>query len=191
MKKLLDKIGGFLLWPVAIFFTVILVFCLVFRLPYDYIKYKTSPYYKKEHRKYEMFVAGSIDFKIYNEIIRNELPVQYIENPEDGLLENGRFVFDNILIIPNAFQFRYDDESGEWNYCAEEDGDIITVMPLDDYIEIEIEEINKIIGENLCESAVVLTKLKDVDKADTARLDSRFLVYDGNLAEVLKDFIIS
>ena len=191
MKKLLNKISELFLWLVAILFAIILFFCLVFRLPYDYIKYKISPYYKKEHRKYEMFVAGSIDFKIYNEIIKNDLPIQYVENSEDGLLENGWFIFNDILIIPNAFWFRYDDESENWNYCVEEYGDVTTVMPFDDYIKIEIEEINKITGKNLYESAVVLTDVKGVDEVDIAKSDSRFLVYDGNLAEVLKDFINS
>ena len=138
-----------------------------------------------------MFVAGSIDFKIYNEIIKNDLPIQYVENSEDGLLENGWFIFNDILIIPNAFWFRYDDESENWNYCVEEYGDVTTVMPFDDYIKIEIEEINKITGKNLYESAVVLTDVKGVDEVDIAKSDSRFLVYDGNLAEVLKDFINS
>lgn len=176
------------MWLIAILFSVILGVYYFFKLPYDYIKYKTSPYYKKERKKYKAFAGSSANFKIYNEIIKNELPIEYIENPEEKSLENGKFVLDNILIIPNVFFFKYDNENKTWDYCVEENGDILSVMPLDDYLETEIEEVNKFAGKNVCKSAVVLTYAEYIDEKYLAKSDSHFLVYDNDLAEVLKDF---
>ena len=78
MKKILCKIGDFFETLFAMIVAVIFGVCVVFLLPLDYIKYKRSLYYKTEHKKYKLYAASGINFEIYNEIIKNDLPIKFI-----------------------------------------------------------------------------------------------------------------
>ena len=187
MEKVYNKISGFFLNFIVAFSAVIFGIVLLFRLPCDYIRYKTSPYYKKERKKYEMFAGSSINFRICNIVIKNKLPVSFIADTEDDLLENMSFVSGDILIIPNIFSITYDDKNSMWE-CLKEDERDTSQFSLDDFIEMEIERVNYNAGKKICTKAVVLTKGNNVDNINAAKNDSRFLIYKNNPEEVLKDF---
>ena len=111
IKSAIKKFFSFIL---AILISVIFGGCLIFLLPFDYIKYKRSLYYKNTKKKYTFFDASNDNFKIYNEINKNNLPINFIHHPKEKSLVYGWFVFEKTLIIVNAFNFEYDAESGRW-----------------------------------------------------------------------------
>lgn len=189
MKKILSKLGGFFGRLFGVLLALLLGICLIFLIPLDYIKYKHSLYYKTEHKRYRLFAGAGIYFELYNEIIKNNLPIKYIFNPNNDALECGWFVYGNTLIIPNVFSFEYDVESGKWNYCCypeEEDDEKRIIMPLDEYMETEIQEANELAGDTICNNAVVLIDASYIENAELAEQENNFLVYDDNRAEVLK-----
>ena len=192
MKKILSKIGSFFGMLFAILLALIFGICVVFLLPFDYIKYKRSFYYKKERKKYKLYAATGIFFEIYNEIIKNDLPIKYIPNPNDDSLEDGWFVYNNTLIIPNCLAFEYNTVTEKWNYCCEfpenDDADKSVIMSLDEYLETEIQEANELAGDTICDKAIVLIDANCIDNVEFAKKESRFLVYNDNREEVLNDF---
>lgn len=188
MKKVFNIFYRFFLFLFIPLAAILLGICLVFILPIDNIKYKRSLYYKKEHKKYELFAATGIKFKLYNEILKNELPINYYQNPNDDSLEKGWFVLGNTLIIPSVFTFEFDLESGKWNYCDVHDEEKRIIMPLDEYIEIEIQEANERLGQVVCNNAIVLINANSVDNIDVAKNEKRFLIYEKNREEILIEF---
>jgi len=190
MKKILRKIGDFFGTLCGIVLLLIVGICLVLSLPFDYIKYKRSHYYKTIHKKYTLFAAMGSYFELYNEIIKNDLPIKYFSNPNETSLEYGWFVYDNTLIISNVFSFKYNFENCQWNYCVEDEeaeGERF-IMPLDEYIETEIQEANQLAGEVICDKAVVLIDASCIENIDLAKKEKRFLVYDDNREDVLISF---
>lgn len=93
-----------------------------------------------------MFAASGCNFDIYNEILKNDLPIKYIEDPRDPSLECGWFVFEDTLIIPNVFSFEFASQSRQWNYCCEVEEENAVIMPLAEYIETELLELNELLG---------------------------------------------
>mgnify|MGYP003289471466 CR=1 FL=1 len=195
MKRILSKISDFFGTLFAILFALIFGICIVFLLPLDYIKYKRSLYYKTEHKKYKPYAASGIKFEIYNEIIKNDLPIKYIYNPNDDSLEHGWFVYDNTLIILNVFAFEYNTKSEKWNYCCEiledDDTEKRIIMSLDEYIETEVQEANELAGDTICDKAIVLVDANYIENVELAKRENKFLVYDDNREEVLKNYVIS
>ena len=191
MKKILSKIGNLFGTLFGILLALILAVCVIFLLPIDYIKYKRSLYYKTERKKYRLYAGTGINFEIYNEIIKNDLPIKYIYNPNDDSLERGWFVYDNTLIIPNVFSFEYNTETKKWNYCCEvvedDDTEKRIIMSLDEYIETEVEEANELAGDNICDKAIVLIDANCIENVEFAKSENKFLIYDDR-EEVLKSF---
>ena len=61
-------------------------------------------------------------------------------------------------------------------------------MTLDEYIETEIQEANRLAGRKICTDAVVLLDSSCVENVETAKKETRFLLYENDLAESLKRF---
>lgn len=185
MKK---AIKSFSLTILVIVGVVIFVIGLMILLPFDYLKYKRSAYYKKERKKYGLFAASSWHFEMYNEIIKYDLPIRFVANPEDPSLECGRFVFEDTLILPDVFSFEFDSQSDTWRYCSEDEDERREILSLDEYLENEIADANELTGQAICKDAVVLIDGDCVDDLEKAKAEKRFLVYEDNRAEVLKQF---
>lgn len=168
--------------PVLVLFAIVLIFVV----PVDFIKYKRSLYYKKYRKKYTLFAAAAVAFRLYNEILKQDLPIRFYENPNDPDLACGWFVLEDTLIIINEFHFEFDATSGTWKYCDEEDG-AEAWLSLEEYIENEINDANELTGQMICKDAVVLTDEISVDDLQKAKEDTRFLIYD-DLAEAVKQF---
>lgn len=188
MKKILRKIGALFSCLFAMLIAIFLGVCVVFLLPLDYIKYKRSLYYKKEHKKYKLFAATDIYFDLYNEILKHELPIKYVSNPDNDSLECGWFVFHDILIIPNVFSFEYDPKNGKWKYCYGDDEETKVVMSIDEYIHTEIQDANELAGKPICDKAVVLIDSGCIDNAEAAKSEPKFLLYEDNREEILNEF---
>lgn len=52
----------------------------------------------------------------------------------------------------------------------------------------EIATINELLEYNVCDKAVVLVDVNNIENIDIAKQDNRFLIYDGNREEVIKTF---
>ena len=185
MKKVIKNFGLSIL---VILGLVLLGVCLLVQLPFDYLKYKRSAYYKKERKKYRLLAGSGTHFEIYNEILKYDLPIRFIENPEDPSLECGRFVFEDILILVDGLPFEWDPQSGTWKYCTEYEEEPQELVSLEEYIEDEMAFANEMAGEVICKAAVVLLDGSGIEDPELAKREKRFLVYENNRAEVLKQF---
>jgi hypothetical protein len=183
MKKVLSKIGDFFVTLLGVLLVLIIGVCFIVVLPLDYIKYKRSLYYKTEHKKYRLFAASGIYFRIFNEIIKNDLPIEYYYNPNNDSLECGWFVFDKTLIIPDAALEYVDDD---WIIHIDNDGHDGAILSLTDFLEGEIKEANELIGETVCEKAIVLLNEYQTENIVVAKNDNRLIVYEDDVTEALK-----
>ena len=187
MKKVLSKIGTFFGALFGILLALLVGICFVLLLPLDYIKYKRSLFYKIEHKKYKFFAGSGLYFEFYNEIAKNNLPIKYMFNPKNDALECGWFVLDKTLLIPDSMVEYYSDVE-KW-FCSEYDGghDVASI-PLEEYLQQEIATINELLEYNVCDKAVVLVDVNNIDNIDIAKQEKSFLIYDDNREEVIKTF---
>ena len=187
MKKVFSKIGTFFGTLFGILLALLVGICFVLLLPLDYIKYKRSLFYKNEHKRYKLFAGSGFYFEFYNEIAKNDLPIKYMFNPQNDALECGWFVFDKTLLIPDSMVEYYSDVE-KW-FCSEYDGghDVASI-PLDEYLQQEIATINELLEYNVCDKAVVLVDVNNIENIDIAKQENRFLIYDDNREEVIKTF---
>lgn len=199
MKKLFIKIieavngtsekDGLLDMVLAILGAVFFVLILIVYIPVDYIRYKRSLYYKNERTKYSLMEGSGIMFELYNEIFSAGLPIEFVHNPVEDSVSSGWFVYDQTLIIPNVFCFTYDTDNGAWTYEVEDDEETKKcIMSLDEYIETSMQEANELTGETICSNAIVLIHAGSIENAELARNEDKFLIYDDNRVEVLKNF---
>lgn len=188
--RVIKKACSYLL---AIIVFVFLVLALIVMLPFDFMEYRKSPYYKNTKEKYSFFAATGKKFELYNLIAENKLPIRFIKNSQVESIECGYFLLKDILIIPYEMPFEYNSLDKQWSYTVwddeDEDGDgKRTIFTLDEYIDMEVFEINRIMGEPVCNCGVVLFDCKDSDYQEQAEQEPRFIVYCENLAEALTRF---
>ena len=170
---------------------VILLFFLPFYIVYDYIKYKTSAYYKKEHEKYHMFSATGLQFKFYNIVLENNFPIRFIKHPafKTETFGPGWFVKDRTLVIvEESFEYVYSDDLKEWVTSRVYDKESVDGIKLSSSIEDELENINSILGEKLCDNAVLLVDIVEFEQNEIhiAQNDQRFIIYDNDITQALK-----
>ena len=106
---------------------------------------------------------------------------------KNDALECGWFVFDKTLLIPDSM-VEYHSDVEKW-FCSEYDGghDVASI-PLDEYLQQEIATINELLEYNVCDKAVVLVDVNNIENIDIAKQENRFLIYDDNREEVIKTF---
>ncbi len=190
MRVIKSAIKKFFSFILAILIAIIFGVCLIFILPFDYIKYKRSLYYKITKKKYTFFAASNQNFKIYNETNKHNLPISFLHHPKEKSIVYGWFVFEKTLIIVNAFNFEYDSESEKWIFSGgydEEENRVL--LSIDEYIETEIEEVNQALNDKVCDKAVILICGDDLENAENAYKEERFLIYKGDMIEKLKLFV--
>lgn len=186
MKK---AVRNFFVLILACLGVILFAVCSIFILPFDYIKYKRSPYYKNERKKYQMFAAKGIHFKLYNEVVKNDLPLRFIPHPTEESVECGWFVLGSTLLIPSDFPFDFDAQNQQWACCCDdEDEDKCVLLSLDEYMDNELQDFSRLVGQPICTDAIVLIDKDDIENYDLAKNEKRFLIYNGNRLEVLKQF---
>ncbi len=182
---LLSILGAICLIPFGIY--------MILNIPVDYIRYKRSAYYKNEGKKYKLFDGMGEDFKLYNEIVKNELPIDYFRNPKEEFVSLGKFVYNGILLIPDyCYDFTYNPQEEKWGWWGEtedENQESGSIMGLDEFIEEEIHSANSAMGKEICNRGVLLTCEKDINNdLEEARKEPLFLLYDDSRVEALKRF---
>ena len=186
MKKVLSNIFG---WIITVIFILFIILYFLISTPINYVKYKTSPYYKKTRRKYSFsYDASSEKFKFCNEIIKNNLPVRIMESEEDvDPILSGCFVYDKTLILIIPPYFEYDKESQQWVDLSEAETED-SIMSLDEYIDMEIKNAKEKFGDDICDDAIVLISSDDVADLKLAKEESRFLIYEDSRVETVRRF---
>lgn len=205
MKKLKSILKSIVEAIIAIPVMILIALVLAVMLPFDYIKYKRSPYYKKERKKYSLLAASGTHFDLYNTIIKHDLPIEYIPGEESDELQCGWFVSGETLIVVSDFPFEYDAEKGTWNYCVNDEyedeydsdsGDERDaekeIMPLDEYIELQLGHARAELQGRILTDAVILVDEDFIENnVAEAKAEPRFLVYsdsDCSMTEVLKQY---
>ena len=129
----------------------------------------------------------SFFFNFYREITENKLPIRYISNPKNDSLECGWFVFENTLILPDVI-VQYHSCEKQWFFNEYDGGHDLSSFSIDEYFDKKINEINKCLGGIICDNAIALIDISQIDNVDEAEKEKRFLIYDGDRQEVLKSF---
>lgn len=161
----------------------------VFYIPVDYVRYKRSAYYKKERKKYSAFATTSVKFQFYNDILENELPIEYIPDPKSDELERGCFLYNGILLMPEKVTFYFDPTEEEWGWWNGKGSKRKLLLSLDKFLEFGINDVNRLAGKEICNRGVVVICEKDIENnLELARTEPRFLLYDDSRMEALKRF---
>ncbi|MBR5272347.1 MAG: hypothetical protein IKU25_03000 [Clostridia bacterium] len=175
--------------PVILLALVLSIFVLIFYVPIDYVKYKRSLYCKNTNQKYRLFMGTNPEVVLYDIVYKNSLPIEYVAAPEKSEREIGWFVYNNTLIIPSCYDFSFDSEKNQWFYECENE----SFLTLDEYMEVEISDVNKFFDRIICDKAIVLIKRGQISRSDTelAEKDERFLIYDKKVEDVIYAFCAS
>lgn len=119
MKKILSILGTGL--GIIIGVPIILIVCIGYLLsiPFDIIRYHRMPYYKELKKKYEFFITSSNVVKIYNRIVKEQLPIEYVKNNDyEYFIKDGQVLLcswgnENYELIDNEWFFNLDDDCGD------------------------------------------------------------------------------
>lgn len=137
--------------------------------------------------KANMPPIGSFYFRFYKEISKSKLPIKYIDNPIKDSLTVGWFVFDKTLILPDVMVQYYPDIN-QWFFEEFDGGHDLASLPLKEYLEQKINEINDSLGTKVCTDVILLVDKNKIDDLENAINEKSFLIYDRNMNDVLRSF---
>ncbi len=183
-KTIGNALSIFAISVITIFSAILWAIFAVFTLPFDYIKYKRSIYYKTEHKKYKWFDATCTNFKIYNAILKNKLPITYYPCPDEtDELARGLFVYGKTLIITDTIP-SYDTEHDEWVVELSEDNDDY-VESLSEFLKKEVAAANDLLKHPICDTAVIIIDIDYLEDDEKAKDIPEIYVYKKSIAEAL------
>ena len=114
MKKFISFVGTVIAMIIGI--PILLIVCIVYLLfvPFDIIRYHRMPYYKDLKNKYEFFITSGDAVKIYNHIVRENLPIEYVKN-------NGfeYFIKDGQVLLCGWGYDGFVQTDGEWFFVLD------------------------------------------------------------------------
>ena len=190
MKRTSSKIFDYLMCIIFIPILILVVIGFILYLPFDYIKYKYSRFYKDYKEKYTMFSGMSQYFEMYNAVKESGLPIEYIRNKN---VDNayGYFVYEKTLLIFDYCLF-YDEYYQKWAVVESNEEDREKFCSVEEMVEVMLDEVNEFMGEKACNKAIVLVDLSElhdeyVDKVQECKI---LLPYQkGKMMESIKEFI--
>lgn len=190
MKKLLNKAGELLLYIVLTPLCILFGIGLLLYLPIDFVCYHCSDFYKDTRHKYELFAGSGHWFRLYNTMRKEDLPLDFhLHVTED--INYGYFRYKNILLVQD-YPAEYEPNSKEWFVCYDKD-DREACTPLAEALESEVAGFNEIVGQPLCDRAVLLVDRSLIPEDDLPHLDRcpLLLGYNGKkgLVPTLKQWI--
>lgn len=190
MKKLLNKAGELLSYIVLTPLCILFGIGLVLYIPVDYVRYRRSAFFRDTRRRYELYSGNTQWIRLYNAMRAENLPLEYhLRTTED--IHYGYFRYRNILLVQD-YTVEYDPKKQEWfAYYDEEDQQACTTVG--ETLECSVESYNEIVGQNICDRAVLLIDRAHIPEEDLPRLESCDLLlgYDGNkgMAAAIKQWI--
>ncbi len=178
----------------ALLLAVPLVIMFLLCIPFDYIKYRSSPYFKNFKEKYSIGITGSINFMLYNAIEQLNLPVKFYKIDSGGLIAYA--IYGDIVIIGDVV-LSFDDEHGFYisGWVEEDDTERETFDTLEETAAQYLASANELAGGAACHRAVYFLKeenLPDVDDSQYEILLSRgdvILYSDETLKQNFIDFV--
>lgn len=119
MTKILDILGQGL--GLIILIPILLVISIGYLLfvPFDIIRYHKMPYYKDFGIKYQLFITSSDIVQIYNHIVREQLPIEYVKNNDfEYFVKDGQVLLcgwgnEDFAQTDNEWVFNLDDDCGD------------------------------------------------------------------------------
>lgn len=137
---------------------IILIVCIGYLLfvPFDIIRYHRMPYYKDFKIKYQFFITSRDIVKIYNRIVREQLPIEYFINNDFEY-----FVKDDQVLLCGWSYEGFEQVDGEWLFVL--DGECYTKLAMKEAIENEIELLRP---EHRCLSVKFLIFYNDITDAE-------------------------
>lgn len=131
MKNILGILGKGV--GILIGVPILLIVCIGYFLfvPFDIIRYHRMPYYKDFKNKYRFFITTKDVVKIYNRIVKEQLPTEYVKN-------NGfeYFIKDGQVLLCDWGYDGFEQENGEWIFML--DGECQTKVSMKEILENEI-----------------------------------------------------
>ncbi len=126
MKKILSVIGSF--FAVVIGVPLVLLICVGYLLfvPFDIIRYHRTPYYKDFKRKYEFFITASDTVRLYNRIVLEHLPIEYVKHKDfEYFIKDGQVLLcgwanESFKQIEDEWFFILDNECDTTQLSMEE-----------------------------------------------------------------------
>ena len=156
MKKFLSILGTGL--GIIIGVPITLVVCVGYLLfvPFDIIRYHRMPYYKDFKIKYQFFITSGDVVKIYNRIVREQLPIEYIKNNDFEY-----FVKDGQVLLCGWGYDGFEQVDGEWFFVL--DGECNTKMTMKETLENDADLLKP---EHKCLPAKFLVFYNDITDAE-------------------------
>lgn len=136
----------------AVPFIVLFLLIMLILTPFDYFKYKMSRYYKDTKEKYSWFCTETYHIKLYNQIKKENLPIDYYRCEYAPITGYGFFVYKDTLIINDCVLY-YDTEKNKWLVESENGEDYAEIQ---DTVKSEIERCNEYLKADVCKKAAIL-----------------------------------
>ena len=123
MKKFLNFLGIGL--GIIIGVPILLVVCIGYLLfvPFDIIRYHRMPYYKDLGIKYQFFITSKDIVQIYNRIVRDQLPIEYVKYNDFEY-----FVKDGQVLLCGWGYDGFEQVDGEWLFVLDGEGNAKMTM---------------------------------------------------------------
>ena len=187
MKDVLKKVGQILLFIILLPILLLCLAGLLIYTPFDYVEYKKSRYYKDFGRKYRWLFSNSNCFMIYNSVMENGLPIEYVEESESDFGQ-GYFFYRDVLIIYDDVPV-FDEKESCWAVSreGEEDNEYINAL---DVIKSEIEDFNFLFNSFNLTRGVILCRASEIEDDLSHLEECEFIVtYENDPADALRGLI--
>ncbi len=156
MKKFLCDLGRYTLIILCV--PILMIGCILYLLfvPFDIIRYHRMPYYKDFGIKYQFFITSRDIVQIYNRIVREQLPIEYVKNNDFEY-----FVKDGQVLLCGWGYDGFEQVDGEWFFVL--DGECNTKMTMKETLEKEADLLKP---EHKCLPAKFLVFYNDITDAE-------------------------
>jgi hypothetical protein len=123
MKKILKTIGMGLFTVIGVLIIIIAGIVYLLFVPFDIIRYHRMPYYKDFKIKYRFFITSRDAVKMYNRIVKENLPMEYIRNNDIEY-----FIKDGQVLLCGWSRDKFEQENGEWFFVLDTENDTKMAM---------------------------------------------------------------
>lgn len=119
MKKILNSISIVFGSIILILMLLLICFAYVLYLPFDIVRYYRMPYYKDLGVKYRLFITSSDVVRLYNRIVREQLPIEHVNNNDyEYFVKDGQVLLcgwgnEDFAQADNEWVFNLDDDCGD------------------------------------------------------------------------------